>query len=452
MSGRPRWLHAARVAVVAGTVVVVTYALCVLALNGFVTHRLTAEADARLAGQLSNVGRLDLGSGAQTHGGGSSSDGGDLDDVPVFLWRVGPAGSARPVTAGAPKLPQMRPSTAPLTVMIGSTPFRLDAVKRGSSWVVAGLGVTEIDRVRSTLHLPELLFGLLLALATFVGALVVGLRASAPLDVIRRRQAEFTADASHELRTPLSVIEAEVDLALRQRRQPAEYAAVLQRIGGEGRRLRRIVEDLLWLARADDGPDEHPQSDRCDLGAVIASCTERFGPLAEQRGVTLDFRYEGESAGVVAAPPEWIERLAGVLVDNACKYAGTSGRVLVTVIATTSRVTLCVDDSGPGIAPEERAAVFDRFHRATSHAGGSGLGLAIADSVVRMTGGTWTVDEAPLGGARMAVWWRRATDRAKALAGGTDPSAPVKPGDGAGRPVGDPSTGSHVESPASAGS
>lgn len=150
--------------------------------------------------------------------------------------------------------------------------------------------------------------------------------------------------------------------------------------------------------------------------------------------MVLDFHCKGDGPGVVEAPPEWIDRLAGVLIDNACKYAGPGGSVLVTVTVTGNRVTLCVDDSGPGIAPEERAAVFDRFHRATSEARGSGLGLAIADSVVRMSGGAWTVQTAPFGGAQMAVSWRRVTDRAGAATGRTDvgsgPAGPVAGGPG----------------------
>ena len=434
MNGRGHRLHAARVAVAATALVVACYVLCALALNAFVGHRLTGEADNRLAAELATVGRLDLGTGTRAGATAGGSDGGDLDDVPIFVWVVERDGAAHPVTAGAPTLPRRNWTTAPVTVRVGSVPFRLAARARGASWVVAGQSVTEIDRVRSALDLPEVLFGLLLALAVFVGSLVVGLRASAPLDLIRRRQAEFTADASHELRTPLSVVEAEVDLALRQRRAPEEYEAVLRRIAGEGKRLRRIVEDLLWLARADSGAAEDPGPLRADVEAILSACTARFRPLAEQRGVVLDFRREGAAAAVVEAPPEWIDRLAGVLIDNACKYAGSGGRAQVTVTVNGSRVTLAVDDTGPGIAPEERAAVFDRFHRATSHAGGSGLGLAIADSVVRMTGGTWLVDDSPLGGARMAVWWRRVGQRSAASTDGGAGESNGEPASAAERP------------------
>ncbi len=80
-------------------------------------------------------------------------------------------------------------------------------------------------------------------------------------------------------------------------------------------------------------------------------------------------------------------------------------RIAVTVAG--SRVSLIVDDSGPGIAPEDRAKLFDRFHRATDEGNGAGLGLAIADSVVRATGGEWRVGQADLGGAHMEVRWHR---------------------------------------------
>jgi two-component system, OmpR family, sensor histidine kinase TctE len=94
-------------------------------------------------------------------------------------------------------------------------------------------------------------------------------------------------------------------------------------------------------------------------------------------------------------------------VDNACRYAGRDGKVLITVAADANRVSLAVEDSGPGIPPEERAKLFDRFHRATDEGTGAGLGLAIADSVVQATGGRWRVGDAALGGARMEVSWHR---------------------------------------------
>jgi hypothetical protein len=90
---------------------------------------------------------------------------------------------------------------------------------------------------------------------------------------------------------------------------------------------------------------------------------------------------------IVTAPPDWLDRLVGILLDNACKYSPDGGSVLVHVAAEGRRVRLTVDDSGPGIPEDERGRVFDRFHRATDQPGGAGLGLAIADAIVHATGG-----------------------------------------------------------------
>jgi len=250
--------------------------------------------------------------------------------------------------------------------------------------------------------------GALLLLVTFTGSFVVGLRASAPIEQIRRRQAEFTADASHELRTPLSVIEAEVDLALARQRTTTEYEDALTRIGSESGRLRAIVEDLLWLARADGAAPDPGRLDVVDVATVAADTTARFAAVARSGSFTISTRTGPTGSALVRAAPDGVDRLVAVLVDNACKYAGAGGAVDVTVATSGGRVVLTVDDSGPGIPEPERALVFDRFHRADTAPGGTGLGLAIADAVVRSSSGTWAVGTSPRGGARFQVTWRQA--------------------------------------------
>jgi signal transduction histidine kinase len=262
--------------------------------------------------------------------------------------------------------------------------------------------------VQTTLLVAEIVFGAILAFAIFGGAMLVGLRAAAPSEFVRRRQAEFTADASHELRTPISVIEAEVELALGRPRDEKAYRDILQRVGHESARLRRIVEDLLWLARADDEPEPSGRDEVTDVAEVVAVSLQRFAAVAETHGVALGAEPMGPGPFTVEAPRELLDRLAGVLIDNACKFAGPGGRVEVTVRHSGNRVILRVDDSGPGIPADQRDAVFDRFHRATDSVVGTGLGLAIADAVVRSTQGSWEMGVAELGGARMEVAWRRA--------------------------------------------
>ena len=191
----------------------------------------------------------------------------------------------------------------------------------------------------------------------FFGSLVVGLRALAPVEQSRRRQLEFTADASHELRTPLSVIRAEADVALSSPREAAEYRDALTRIQGESRRLRQLVDDMLWLARFDSRPPP-PGDEPVDLATLAQACADRFRAVGP--AVTADV---GAGPALISAPPEWIDRLAGVLMDNACRYAGPGGQVRIGVQAQGSRVSLTVEDSGPGIPAEERPRLFDRFHR-----------------------------------------------------------------------------------------
>ena len=111
-----------------------------------------------------------------------------------------------------------------------------------------------LDRIESDLLLLEAIAGPVLLVAVFFGTLLIGVKAASPVELARRRQLEFTADASHELRTPLSVIEAEVTLSLTGPRSGDDYRATLERVGRESLRLRDIVEDLLWLARFDSEP------------------------------------------------------------------------------------------------------------------------------------------------------------------------------------------------------
>jgi signal transduction histidine kinase len=268
------------------------------------------------------------------------------------------------------------------------------------------------SRTERLLLYGEILTAPLLLLAVFGGSLTIGLRALAPVERSRRRQLEFTADASHELRTPLSVISAEADIALGSPRKAAEYRDALVRIQGEGKRLRRLVEDMLWLARFDSQPPT-PGNEPLDLTPIATECADRFSSIAQSRTITISTRATGGPA-LISAPPEWIDQLAGVLVDNACRYAtqgGRAGHVRISVAAQGSRVSLTVEDSGPGIPPEDRQRLFDRFHRATEHrdpehGAGTGLGLAIADSIVRSTGGRWEIGDSPLGGAALSVTWR----------------------------------------------
>jgi signal transduction histidine kinase len=271
--------------------------------------------------------------------------------------------------------------------------------------IVVGQSMASVGSALSTVILAESIVGPILLLAVFLGALAVGRRVAAPIELARLRQLEFTADASHELRTPLSVIEAQTSLALAEPRDPAWYRGAFQRVQGESGRIRRLVEDLLWLARFDSTRDR-AQAEYVDVGILTQIAADRFTAVAEAKGLRLSVR-TAPGPLVVNAPPEWLDRLLGVLLDNACKYVPPAGTIDVSVWADGNRIRLSVDDSGPGIPAEERERIFDRFRRATDQPGGAGLGLAIANSVVTATAGRWLIWESPAGGASMGVSWPR---------------------------------------------
>ena len=403
---RPRFGHAARVAAITTAVIAVVYVVVVLILDVLVGHRLTGEIDQRLNERLADARHQAL----PLHADADRNDR-DPNEAPVLVWAATPGGPSTAVTPNAPPLPPRAWSTSHSTTAdLGSGTFRLAATPINGAWVVAGQSVSQATHVRGVLIASEIVVGPVLLAVLYFGSLAIGLKASAPVERARRRQLEFTADASHELRTPLSVIEAEVGLALTNDRDAAYYRSSLERVAGEGKRLRRIVDDLLWLARFDSEPPP-PGEEAVDLLTIARECARRFEPVATARELGLSVNQVSATPACINAPPEWIDRLLGALIDNACRYSRFGGIVRVVVGRSGVRAFCAVEDSGPGIAPDERALLFDRFHRATDQPGGAGLGLAIADSVVRSTGGRWSIGDAPTGGARMEVSWHCTTGR-----------------------------------------
>jgi signal transduction histidine kinase len=451
----PQVGHAARVALAATLLVGVVYAGCVTILDRAVSARLVASVDTRLrehlaAAMASQQGLSQHGLSQQGAGTGQAAgshavtgqaartpppdDDDDVDEAPVFLWRARPGQTAAALTAGAPALPAGRVPAGggPVTVRLGTSTFRVDQARQDGAWLVAGQSLAEQQHTVNVLRGGEALVGPVLLLAMFAGSLIIGLRALSPVEQSRRRQLEFTADASHELRTPLSVIGAEIGIALSAPRPAADYQAALRRIEDESQRLRRIVEDLLWLARFDSEPPP-PGAEPLDLCTIAGQCADRFQAVAHSQSLDISVSAPPAQAAWISAPPEWIDRLTGVLVDNACRYAGPGGSVRLGVTVRGSRVSLTVEDSGPGIPAAQRHRLFDRFHRVPNHGaaeqgGGAGLGLAIADSIVRSTGGHWRIGESPLGGALFEVSWRRPGARAHGGAPLPGPPEPSSPG------------------------
>jgi len=227
--------------------------------------------------------------------------------------------------------------------------------------------------------------------------LVAVLVASHLLDEAFSRQRQFVSDASHELRTPLTAIRGQLEvLARHERPEASEVRRVTSVALAEMGRIERLVEDLLTLARLDEEAPLRP------VEIPLEPFLHRFGEDPSLGGVA-----SGElPAGTLRADPDGLTQVIRNLLANARRHAGLEGRVELSAVAAGERLTIRVDDDGPGVPPRERERVFDRFHRSEASrdrgSGGSGLGLAIARSIVEQHGGRIWIESSPLGGARAA--------------------------------------------------
>jgi heavy metal sensor kinase len=215
------------------------------------------------------------------------------------------------------------------------------------------------------------------------------------------RQRAFSSDASHELRTPLTVIRGQLEVLARQREPSAEDVRRVERLVRiEILRMERLVDDLLVLARADER--EFLRLRLVDLPPFAEELLDGARPTADRR-----FELGPMPAGVVDADPDRLAQALRNLIRNAIEYTSDGGLVRLTASVAGERVTLAVEDDGPGIPPEHRERVFDRFHRMDSARtrvrGGAGLGLAIARAIAEAHGGTIYAGESPEGGARVVI-------------------------------------------------
>ncbi|MFN2582020.1 MAG: sensor histidine kinase [Candidatus Dormibacteria bacterium] len=398
--------HALRVAVMATAAVAAALTVLCASVDLVVQHNLHASAENKLNAAIT-----------QLHAEASHKPFTEPDfDDPLVGWQLDARRVVTTSSPGAPPLPATaRTVTKPESIAINGTQFLVAGVDVSSGRIVVGESLTSVSRALQTIVIAEVSLGPVLLVVIFLGALIIGRRAARPIERAHQRQLEFTADASHELRTPLSVIEAEASLALSQPAKERTQTQALQRVLDESRRLRRMVDDMLWLARFDASPSP-PPDETVDLATSAETSAQRFHPVAEQRGVTLDV--QAGAPALVQAPPEWVDRLIGVLLDNAIRHAGCDGRVRVASARDGSQVRLAVADSGPGIPAEQRALIFDRFRRAANDGEGAGLGLAIGDAVVKATQGRWEIGESDLGGASVGVVWPLVSPR---LHDGTEP-------------------------------
>jgi two-component system, OmpR family, sensor kinase len=218
-------------------------------------------------------------------------------------------------------------------------------------------------------------------------------------EAMLERQREFVADASHELRTPLTSILTNLELLEADLHgEEREMAGAALR---SSQRMRRLVADLLLLARADAG--RQAQHQPVNLASVLREAAAEVAPTALSHDLSVDV---GDAGLTVNGAPDELHRLAVNLISNAVSHTPAGTSVSASVRRQDGGVVLTVADDGPGVPPSLRDRIFDRFVRGEGDSGsrsGSGLGLAIVKAVADSHGGSVRLESPADGGARFVV-------------------------------------------------
>ena len=237
------------------------------------------------------------------------------------------------------------------------------------------------------------------------------------LAMVDENRRKLLADFSHEFRTPLTVIRGEAEVALRGKvKTPAEYQESLERIIDQSDQTTRLVDDLLFIARAD--ADEPRLKIRpLSVNSLLNSVCADFIAKAEQQEKSIRQDLVDEAA-VVMGDEGRLRQVFSILIDNALRYSNTGGKVEVSLKRQEKNIVVIVRDSGMGLTKEEARQAFQRFFRgekAQGHVRGTGLGLPVAKAIVEAHKGTITLEGKPGEGA-LATVVLPAEDKLKSVA------------------------------------
>ena len=215
---------------------------------------------------------------------------------------------------------------------------------------------------------------------------------------------QFSAALAHELRTPIAALRGEIELTALDAGTPERLRATAASQLEELDKLKRLIDQLLTLARAESGQIPLVRQ-RVDLAPLVRSVVEELEPVAQAQGLTLTA--EIAASPVVEGDQEWLERLLLNLLDNAFKFTPRGGTIVVRLAGANGHARLEVRDSGVGMAPDVAARVFERFYRAdparSTSAAGAGVGLSLVKWIVDRHHGSIAVDSSPGRGSTFAI-------------------------------------------------
>jgi two-component system sensor histidine kinase TctE len=223
-------------------------------------------------------------------------------------------------------------------------------------------------------------------------------------------QRRFIADAAHQLRTPLALQASQIEFARYTRshrkdedwpQRRADMDAMWQEMQASNRRLVAVTNKLLLLAQAEQH-DVGARLEAVDIASTAIKVMEQLAALADRRRIDLGLEAP-EGALHVLAQPALLDALLANLLDNALRYTEEGGRVTLALARANDEIVLTLDDSGPGIPPDLRERVFERFYRAAPETEGTGLGLAIVREAARAFGAQLHLEDRPDGARGLRV-------------------------------------------------
>ena len=220
------------------------------------------------------------------------------------------------------------------------------------------------------------------------------------LDQAFKSEQQFTSDASHELRTPMSVIMAQCEYILENTRTPEEYETALKVIQRQGRKMSKLIEDMLCVARLEQNTDSYPR-EMLDFSALVEDiCIDMA--LLKSKHIVLD--REIEPGIFLMGNAMLLTRMVTNLISNGYRYGKQDGRISIR-LKCDSDILLSVEDNGIGISVEQQERIFRRFYRveAARFSEGAGLGLAMVKDIVKYHGGTVEVVSAVGEGSKFTV-------------------------------------------------
>lgn len=257
--------------------------------------------------------------------------------------------------------------------------------------------------MRNTI-ITSVLSGLAALIAFFFISVFLARWALRPVEQAWRQQRRFVADASHELKTPLTVILANIGILESHRTDTIEEQLNwIKNTGAEASRMKKLVDNLLFLARSDDAKTPVVHS-RLNLSDLVFSTALAFESVAFERGVALDT--EAISPDIhISGDEAQLRQLVGILLDNAVKYSADRGVVTLSLKAKQSRAVLSVHNGGTPLSREDLEHLFERFYRADKSRAneGYGLGLSIAKSIVENHSGKIAVESNEANGTVFSV-------------------------------------------------